>query len=395
MEAVFWPHMQEDIARTRQACTSCDQNTPTQPAAPPHPLPTPAYPFEMIASDFFSYAGKHFLIVVDRYSGWLSIYPAGNDGAASLIKQLRCHFLTFGISSELSSDGGPELTTASTQKFLKDWKVKFRLSSAYFPHSNQRAEVGVRTAKRMLRENISPGGSLDTNKFLRALLTHRNTPDRDTGKSPAQVVFARPIKDFFPVRPQQFQPRAEWILTAEQREIALAQRHAKQGQVLAEHTKTLEPLQIGDTVLVQNQTGLRHKKWDKSGVVVEVLEFDQYRIRMDGTGRPTLRNRRFLRPITPYQTPLMSSNTRQTVPPAPLTAAMPSTAVALPDASPEQPPVEQHQGVVQPQAEVAAETELRRSDRIRKINTAQGNPLNSFTMQCQEKVISILRGGRR
>ena len=146
MEAVFWPHMQEDIARTRQACTSCDQNTPSQPAAPPHHLPTPAYPFEMIASDFFSYAGKHFLIVVDRYSGWLSIYPAGNDGAASLIKQLRCHFLTFGISSELSSDGGPEFTASSTQKFLKDWKVKFRLSSAYFPHSNQRAEVGVRTA---------------------------------------------------------------------------------------------------------------------------------------------------------------------------------------------------------------------------------------------------------
>ena len=132
-------------------------------------------------------------------------------------------------------------------------------------------------------------------------------------------------------------------------------------------------------MLVQNQTGLRHKKWDKSGVVVEVLEFHQYRIRMDGTGRPTLRNRRFLRPITPYQTPVMSSNTHQTD--------------DLPDDSPEQPPVEQHQGVVQPQPEAAAETEMRRSDRIRKINTAQGNPLNSFTMQYQEKAISILRGG--
>ena len=252
MAAVFWPCMQEDITRTRQACTGCDANAPSQPAAPPHPLPTPSYPFEMVSSDYFSYAGKHFLILVDRYSGWLSVYPAGSNGAASLIKELRCHFTTFGISSELSSDGGPEYTASATQKFLKEWKVNFRLSSAYFPHSNQRAEVGVRTAKRMLRENITPGGSLDTNKFLRALLTHRNTPDRDTGRSPAQVIFGRPIKDFFPVHPNQFQPRAEWLLTAEQRETALAQRHARQGQLLTEHTKVLTPLKVGDTVLVQN-----------------------------------------------------------------------------------------------------------------------------------------------
>ena len=155
-EAAFWPKMQQDITQTRQDCTSCDKNTPSQPAAPPHPLPTPAYPFEQIAADYFSYAGKNFLIVVDRYSGWLSIYPAGSDGASSLIKQLKCHFLTFGISCELSSDGGPQFTAASTQKFLKDWKVKFRLSSSYFPHSNQRAELGVKTAKRMLRDNLSP-----------------------------------------------------------------------------------------------------------------------------------------------------------------------------------------------------------------------------------------------
>ena len=175
-QAVFWPCMQEDIIRTRQACTSCDQNSPSQPAAPPKPLPSPTYPFEMIASDYFSHAGKQFLIVVDRYSGWLSVYQAGPDGAESLIKELKTHFTTFGISSELASDGAGEYVSGKTQKFLKNWKVNFRLSSAYFPHSNQRAELGVRAAKRMLRENLSASGNLDTDRFLRALLTYRNTP---------------------------------------------------------------------------------------------------------------------------------------------------------------------------------------------------------------------------
>ena len=70
--AVFWPCMQEDIIRARQVCSSCDHNSPSQPAAPPKPLPTPSYPFEMIVSDYYSYAGKQFLIIADRYSGWLS-----------------------------------------------------------------------------------------------------------------------------------------------------------------------------------------------------------------------------------------------------------------------------------------------------------------------------------
>ena len=119
------------------------------------------------------------------------MYQVGPDGAKSLIKELKTHFTRSRISSELASDGAGEYVSGKTYKFLKNCKVNFRMSSAYFRHSNQRAELGVRAAKRILRENGN--GKLDTDRFLRALLTYRNTPDRDTGKSPAQVVFGYPI----------------------------------------------------------------------------------------------------------------------------------------------------------------------------------------------------------
>ena len=48
---------------------------------------------------------------------------------------------------------------------------------------------------------------------------------------------------------------------------------------------------------IQNQAGPRAKKWDKTGMVVEVLPFDQYLVRVDGSGRVTRRNRQFLRII--------------------------------------------------------------------------------------------------
>ena len=299
--SVYWPGMTADISRKRAACTSCDKNTPSQPSAPPTPLPQPAYPFEMICSDYFSLHGKKFLIVVDRYSGWLSVYSVTmGDGARGLIQTLKTHFSTFGISEQLASDRGPEYIAEVTKKFLKDWGVEQRLSSSYFPHSNQRAELGVKSAKRMLRENVSPSGHLNTDKFLRALLNHRNTPDRDTGLSPAQVIFGHPIRDFLPVKPGRYKPRQEWMMTMEKREQALARRHARQEQLLSEHTKTLPPLKVSDVVSIQNQHGPHPLKWDKSGTVVEVMQYDQYKIRMDGSGRASIRNRKFLKKIVPF-----------------------------------------------------------------------------------------------
>ena len=397
--AVFWPRMQEDIIRARQACSSCDKNTPSQPAAPPKPLPTPSYPFQMIVSDYFSHAGKKFLIIADRYSGWLSVYQGGQDGADSLIKELKTHFTTFGISDELASDGAGEYTSGKTKKFLKDWKVKLRLSSAYFAHSNQRAELGVRAAKRMLRENLTPTGSLDSDKFLRALLTYRNTPDRDTGKSPAQIIFGHPIKDFFPVHPQKFQPRPEWLLTAEQREIALARRHARQGAVLTEHTKVLKPLSMSDVVLVQNQAGRRGKKWDRTGVVIEVLDHDQYRIKMDGSGRPSLRNRRFLKPITPFHSPVQQSIDLTSIPhghdqplahgaaddqhPHDLAEHAPPTdeSSAIPEYTPPLPPTQPTSVSAPSPPQQPDEPAVRRSGREKKLNTRLvGFELGSFSI---------------
>ena len=84
---------------------------------------------------------------------------------------------------------------------------------------------------------------------------------------------------------------------------------------LSEHTKHLSPLKIGDAVRIQNQTGQFPKKWDKTGRVVEVKQFDQYVVRVDGSGRVTLRNRKFLRKYVPvHSTTLPSKDLQSLVP---------------------------------------------------------------------------------
>ena len=296
--SIFWPGMTPAIIDTRARCSYCDSIAPSQPSAPPTAPVLPAYPFQCIASDYFHYKGKNYLIGVDRYSNW-PVVERANEGAKGLISALRQVFVTFGISEELSSDGGPEYTSHATQLFLKHWGVNHRKSSVAFPHSNNRAEVGVKSIKRLIMDNTGPNGTLDTDRFQRAMLQYRNTPDKQTGLSPAMCIFGRPIRDFIPIHHGKYLPHPAWREALLAREEALRHRHQKTAERLSEHTRSIPPLVVGDSVRIQNQSGPHPTKWDKTGIVVEVRQFDQYVVRVDGSGRVTLRNRKFLRKYVP------------------------------------------------------------------------------------------------
>ena len=69
---------------------------------------------------------------------------------------------------------------------------------------------------------------------------------------------------------------------------------------LERHAHRLPDLPVGAVVQVQNQKGKDPLRWDRSGVVVESLGNQQYTVKMDGSGRVSLRNRRFLRKIEPF-----------------------------------------------------------------------------------------------
>ena len=129
---------------------TCIRNAPTQPALPPVKPLVPEYPFQYISSDYFMHAGHTYLVIVDRYSGWPFVHLCREETAKELIRVLREFFCTWGAPEELATDGGSTYVAASTQRFLSNWAVRHRVSSAYNPHSNLRAESAVKSVKRMI-----------------------------------------------------------------------------------------------------------------------------------------------------------------------------------------------------------------------------------------------------
>ena len=147
----------------------------------------------------------------------------------------------------------------------------------------------MKSVKCLLRSNTVATGSLDHDRFVRAMLQLRNTPDPVCNLSPAPIIFDRPLRDTisFVNRLEKFSnPNIHpiWRQAWSANEEALRASITRTTESLQAHLRTLSPLALGDKVFIQNKQGNYPTKWDRSGTVVDSLGNEQYRIKVDGSG---------------------------------------------------------------------------------------------------------------
>ena len=290
-----WPD--NSIRNYHNTCTSstCVKYKQSQHVEPLIITPIPEWPFQKICLDYFFVEQHSYLVVADRYSSWPCVYyfKPGEATSSLLINSCRDIFTNYGVPEEISSDGGPQFVAKSFKDFLHQWGVRHRISSVSYAQSNGRAESAVKSAKRMIRDNISSNGTIDTNKVAKAILQYRNTPLHDCNLSPAQILFHRQLRDSIPSKPSHYKLHSDWLTAAKYREDEFQQRN----QIIVEqynmnrNAKELPALEVGTHVIMQG----KDKRWVKTGNIVERLPHRQYRIKLGGSGRITLQNRRFIR----------------------------------------------------------------------------------------------------
>ena len=293
-QAVYWPGMEGDLQHQRDTCAICNVHSPSQAAEPLTLTSTPQYPFQHTVADLFQLDGQVYLAYADRLTGWLEIAHFTSGATSSKLSSvLRQYFHRWGAPESVSTDGGTNLTSEEMCSFFGKWGVARRVASVHFPQSNGRAEAAVKSAKRLLRANTGVGGSLDSDSAAVALLQYLNTPLRGVDKSPAQLAMGRQLRDGIPVHRQHYKVDIHWrqTLGAREREAARQQEAWVERQGTP---RSLPPFAPGTQVWLQDQAT---KLWDRRGVVTEVLPCRQYTVKLDGSGRLTLRNRRHMRAV--------------------------------------------------------------------------------------------------
>ncbi|XP_043209539.1 uncharacterized protein LOC122374691 [Amphibalanus amphitrite] len=288
-QVVYWPQIDKHISDLVGACSRCQRHLPSLQKEPLMLEPLPTRVFQAVSADYFSWAGRTYLVYADRLSGWPSVYHVrGEASARALTRCLRKMFAATGVPQTLRTDGGGQFTARHTREFLKKWGVIHQISTPHFPQSNGHAEAAVKNVKRLIKKTTQHG-DLDTDEFVHALLELRNTPRAD-GRSPAQVLFGHPLRSAVPAHHRAF--AAQWQEAADTCDARTRQQRSQTEERYNMTARAHPALRVGQKVIVQDPIT---KVWNRTGTVTGVGSRRDFNIRLP-SGRLMWRNRRYLRP---------------------------------------------------------------------------------------------------
>ena len=209
----------------------------------------------MAVADLFHKDGYKYLTYADCLTGWIELaYFPRDPNSNEIINVFRDLFQRYGVPEELSLDGGPKISSSEVVHFLRSWGTALRTCSAYYPKSNGRAELAVKTSKRLINGYTGKNGSIKTDKIARALLQYRNTPLKVGNKSPAQLLFGRSLRDNIPQPLTSHIVNQHWTSYLRQREKDLHESNRKIKEYHDRNVKEHETLPVGTTVVMSEHT---------------------------------------------------------------------------------------------------------------------------------------------
>jgi len=287
-KSLWWPFMNSEIQREHRQCMKCVEKSPSNPQDVIRSHEPADYPFQKMHMDFGHYGGKVWLFGADQFSGWPIVKCFGNDAPAEkLVQVLNEFFQLFGYPEQIFSDGGPQFVAKAFTDFCKKNFIECTTSSPGNPQSNGVAENAVKQMKKLVHCLWDASKKkVDSDEWSRAFLVYVNTPRRPLGRSPAEILYGRNLRDGVP------QPK-EAYLPQHQAAIQRRCQAIKDHKLGLQKPDQLKPLSVGQRVAIQDRTT---NQWDRFGAIESIGRRRTYYVRTD-SGALLWRNRRFLKPV--------------------------------------------------------------------------------------------------
>jgi len=130
---------------------------------------------------------------------------------------------------------------------------------------------------------------VDEDLLADGLLQIRNTPHKNSGLSPAILLFGRPLQDKIPAHKSAF--KVDWFKEMKSYDRKMAESKIRMERYYNRGKVELPPLKVSDPVVIQNN---RSGKWDRIGWIQEKYAYRRYLVRLP-SGLFVERNRKFLR----------------------------------------------------------------------------------------------------
>ena len=178
---VYWPAMYEAIEQAVKKCPVCNKHSKGNQKEPMIPHEIPNRPWEKLGANYFTFAGKDYLLVVDYFSKYPEVVHMNSKTAEATMKEMTQTFSRHGIPNTLVADNMP-FNSKAFKRFATEWDFSVVTSSPKYPQSNGLVERNVQTIKNLLRK--AKEGMKDEQL---ALLEFRNTPISGLQESPAQL----------------------------------------------------------------------------------------------------------------------------------------------------------------------------------------------------------------
>ena len=187
-DAVYWPHMSEDIKRITSECKQCEEDGAAQSKEPQLAHSIPKYPWSKVGIDLCRCKRKDWVVMVDCLTDFIEVSELQQTLATTVIFAIKQHVAPHGVPVVVHTHGGPQFTSQEFQAFSRAWEFVHTISSPYHSQSNGKVESAVKIVKRLFKRSSDP---------YMALLEWRNTPTVGLDSSPCQRLFARRTRGWF------------------------------------------------------------------------------------------------------------------------------------------------------------------------------------------------------